>query len=145
MNKSEIGKVVYPEWIETAKLSLNKKNYLIFRDILDDVIVYGEIPNTYDKNSKAYKLFKALKIEPNMQSKVRKYEQKRSKSEHKMESNWNENNSQNTDKQECDLGKYGNRKYRNKEIRNKETEEEIASNADVAAMDDIFAEVDKLF
>lgn len=140
MNKSEIGKVVYPEWIETAKLSLSKKNYLIFRDILDDVIVYGEIPNTYDKESKAYKLFKALKIEPNMQSKVRKYEQKRSKSESKMESNWNENDTQNTDKQECDLGKYRNKKYRNKE-----TEEEITSNADVTAMDDIFAEVDKLF
>lgn len=54
--------VINPEWIDVARLQ-NKKNYNLFLNMLADVITYGEIPNTYDKESKAYKIFKAMRIE----------------------------------------------------------------------------------
>lgn len=99
MDKSKIGKVIYPEWITTAQEQLNKKNYALFLQILADVVVYGEIPSTYDQETKAYKLFKTLKILPNVKTKMNKYESK-------LKRNRNENEVQNTDNQECDLGKY---------------------------------------
>lgn len=101
MTKTKIGKVVYPEWITTAQEQLNKKNYALFLQILGDVIVYGEIPSTYDQDTKAYKLFNSLKILPNMKAKMNKYETK-------LKRNRNENNSQNVDNEDGDLGKYRN-------------------------------------
>ena len=55
--------IVNPEWITAAQELLNKKNYLIFRDILDDVVCYKKIPLKYNPDTKAYKLFKAMRIE----------------------------------------------------------------------------------
>ena len=55
--------IVYPEWITTAKELLNKKNYNLFMEMLFDVVCYKKIPLKYNPDTKAYKLFKAMRIE----------------------------------------------------------------------------------
>lgn len=138
MTKTEIGKVVYTEWITAAQEQLNKKNYDIFLHILADVVVYGEIPSTYDTETKAYKLFRTLKILPNMKAKLNKYE-------HKLKRNRNENEVQSVDNEECDLGKY--RDIEIKEIEEIKNAKAITYNRSTynEALQADYDEVDKLF